>query len=245
MGKNSTTKAAFPTPIPYPLSPGRTKCVLFDLDGTLVDTAPDLAYAANGVRADLFLPPLALKHYRPVASGGARGLLKVALNLTPEHPDFPKHRDRFLEIYRANLSRESRLFQGMDQALQTLEQNNIRWGVVTNKPDWLAQPLMQELKLAPRAACTIGIRDGLAPKPAPDPLLLACHQLGLTPAECVYVGDDRRDMDAGRAAGMPVLAAAWGYIGVEESLEDWGADAILQSPAELEQLITERSSVRK
>ena len=211
----------------------RTKCVLFDLDGTLVDTAPDLAYAANAVRADLFLPPLALKHYRPVASGGARGLLKVALNLTPEDPDFPKHRERFLAVYRDNLSRESRLFPGIDQALLMLEGSGVRWGVVTNKPDWLAQPLMQELRLAERAACTIGIRDGLAPKPAADPLLLACRQIGLAPAECVYVGDDRRDMEAGRAARMPVLAAAWGYIGVNESLEDWGADAIIQSPTDL------------
>lgn len=211
----------------------RAKCVLFDLDGTLVDTAPDLAHAANGVRAEAGLPPLPLADYRPVASAGARGLLKVALDFTPEHPDYPRRRDRFLEIYRANLSRESRLFPEMDRALQTIERQNIRWGVVTNKPQWLAQPLMQNLGLLPRMACLVGQRDGLAIKPAPDSLLLACAELKLKPAECVYVGDDRRDVLAARAAVMPVLAAAWGYIGADESIEDWRADAIVPTPAEL------------
>jgi phosphoglycolate phosphatase len=210
-----------------------SKCVLFDLDGTLVDTAPDLAFAANQVRAEAGLPPLPLANYRPVASAGARGLLKVALDFTPEHPEYPQRRDRFLGIYRDNLSRESRLFPEMDETLAAFERRNIRWGVVTNKPQWLAQPLMQDLGLMPRMACLVGQRDGLAIKPAPDSLLQACAELRLKPAECVYVGDDRRDVQAARAAVMPVLAAAWGYIGADESIEDWRADAIVPSPAEL------------
>lgn len=211
----------------------RTRCVLFDLDGTLVDTAPDLAFAANEVRVEAGFSPLPLAHYRPVASAGARGLLKVALNVAPEDPQYSRCRDRFLEIYSGNLSRQSRLFPGMDETLAVFEKKNIRWGVVTNKPDWLALPLMQALKLTTRMACLIGQRDGLAVKPAPDSLLLACTELKLHPAECVYVGDDLRDIQAARAAGMPVLAAAWGYIGVEESIADWHADAVVLNPAEL------------
>ena len=212
------------------------RCVLFDLDGTLVDTAPDLGFAANVVRAEQNLAPLDLRHYRPVASAGARGLLGVALNLAPEHADFPRHRDRFLAVYRENISRHSRLFPGIDEALQEMERSHIRWGVVTNKPDWLAQPLLHELNLTQRAACVIGVRDGLQPKPAPDLLHHACDQLRLAPVDCVYVGDDRRDIDAARAAGMRSAAAAWGYIAAEESIADWNADTILQAPGNLTSL---------
>ncbi len=211
----------------------KVRGVLFDLDGTLVDTAPDLGNAANGVRAEAGLPPLPLADYRPVASAGARGLLKVAMNLAPEHPDYVRCRDRFLEIYSGKLSLYSRLFPGMEETLAAFEKSGIRWGVVTNKPDWLAQPLVRDLKLTPRMACMIGARDGLPLKPAPDGLLLACRQMNLKPSECLYVGDDRRDVDAARAAGMPVVAAAWGYIGAGESIEDWRADGIVHSPAEL------------
>ncbi len=200
-----------------------------------MDTAPDLASAANEVRAEAGLPPLPLASYRPVASAGARGLLKVALDFTPEHPQYPRCRDRFLEIYRDNLNRESRLFPGMDETLAGFERKNIRWGVVTNKPDWLAQPLMLGLGLMPRLACLIGQREGLPIKPAPDSLLLACAELKLKPAECVYVGDDRRDIQAAHAAAMPALAAAWGYIGADDSIEDWRADGIIHTPAELAQ----------
>jgi phosphoglycolate phosphatase len=211
----------------------RPRAVLFDLDGTLVDTAPDLGRAANDVRAEAGLAPLPLGDYRPVASAGARGLLKVAFGIEPEHPDYAAKRDTFLRHYRTGLSRASRLFDGMEDALAAFERAGIRWGVVTNKPLWLTEPLLAELGLAARAAVTIGVVEGLKPKPAPDGLLRACDTLGIAPAECVYVGDDLRDVTAARAAGMPVLAAAWGYVGWGEPIETWNADAILHSPGDL------------
>jgi len=210
------------------------KCMLFDLDGTLVDTAPDLGYAANLVRESLALPPLPLADYRPVASAGARGLLHKALGITPEHPDFPRHRDAFLDHYRRHLSRASRLFDGMDAMLLAMEAQGIRWGVVTNKPSWLTRPLMDELQLSARAAVSISADEVAKPKPAPDSLFKACELLGLTPAECIYVGDDRRDIDAGRAAGMRTVAADWGYLGEGGPVEDWQADAIARQPGELQ-----------
>lgn len=206
--------------------------MLFDLDGTLVDTAPDLGHAANLVRESLQMEPLPLEGYRPVASAGARGLLGKALGITPTHEDFPKHRDRFLELYRAHLSRQSRLFDGMEQMLRLMEDRGIRWGVVTNKPAWLTGPLMQDLALAQRAAVSISGDEVPKPKPAPDSLLKACEMLGLDPADCIYVGDDRRDIEAGRAAGMRTLAAAWGYEG-EHAIHSWQADSIVQTPADL------------
>ena len=211
----------------------RAQCVLFDLDGTLVDTAPDLGYAANCVREELGLPPLPVARYRPVASAGARGLLGVALDMKPEDADYPRHRDRFLDLYSQHLSRSSHLFDGLDPVLRGFESAGIRWGVVTNKPGWLTRPLMDELKLAPRAACSISGDDVPRAKPAPDSLLLACTQLQLTPADCVYVGDDLRDIAAARAAGMRSIAVRWGYLGEGGPIESWGADVIIGQPSEL------------
>ena len=151
----------------------RLRCVLFDLDGTLVDTAPDLAYAANLVRAAQGLAPLPVRRYRPVASAGARGLLRVGLGLTPEHPDFPARRESVLAHYRAHLARESRLFPGMDAVLKAFARHDIAWGVVTNKPQWLTDPLLEALQLSQRAAVVVGQVEGIPVKPAPDTLLLA------------------------------------------------------------------------
>lgn len=211
----------------------RARAVLFDLDGTLVDTAPDLGRAANEVRAEAGLAPLPVADYRPVASAGARGLLKVAFGIDPGHATFAERRERFLAHYRAGLSRESRLFPGIEAALAAFERARIPWGIVTNKPQWLTEPLLADLGLAARSAVSLGAMEGLKPKPAPDALLRACATLGLKAADCVYVGDDQRDVAAARAAGMPVLAAAWGYVGYGEPVEHWNADAILREPAEL------------
>lgn len=220
------------------------RCVLFDLDGTLVDTAPDLAYAANQVRAEVGLPPLPVTRYRPVASAGARGLLKVGLDLSPDHPDYAGRRESFLAHYRTHLARESRLFDGMDAALHALERGGVAWGIVTNKPQWLTEPLLAQLALADRAAVAIGQMEGVPPKPAPDGLLLACRRVGVAPGDCVYVGDDRRDVVAARAAGMPVIAAAWGYLGVDEDVAGWQADAICGTPADLPGLCLAHGAAR-
>lgn len=196
---------------------------LFDLDGTLVDTAPDLGHAANLVRGECGLPPLPLIDYRPAASSGARGLLKVGLDMTPDHPEFPQRRDSFLAYYRAGLSRATKPFPGIPELLLAIELHGAKWGVVTNKPGWLTQPLMADLKLAPRAACIISGDSTPNPKPAPDPLQLACQQLGVSARDCVYVGDDLRDIEAARAAKMRSVAAGWGYEG-RTPIADWKAD---------------------
>lgn len=202
------------------------RACLFDLDGTLVDTAADLGHAANRVRADHGLHALPLADYRDHASAGARGLLGVALGMTPDHAHYPACRDRFLAYYRADIAQTSQPFPGIPGLLLALQDHGIRWGVVTNKPGWLTQPLMHHLGLAQMAACIVSGDSAARPKPAPDPLFLACAQIALTPGDCVYVGDDPRDIDSARAAGMRSVAAGWGYVGAGIPLKDWGADEI-------------------
>lgn len=212
--------------------------IFFDLDGTLVDTAPDLGGAANAVLASLGKPPLPLIEYRPVASAGARGLLGKALGITPEHPDFSKHRDAFLAHYADHLADNSPLFEGFEQVLKAFEDGGIAWGVMTNKPKRYTDALMAALGLAPRAAAVVSADEVPAAKPAPDGLLLACERAGFKPADCWYVGDDLRDIAAGRAAGMRTVAAGWGYEGAHP-IASWQADVLLQRPLELLDLIRE------
>lgn len=213
----------------------KAKAWLFDLDGTLIDTAPDLGAAANRVRGECGLPPLPQADYRPQASSGARGLLRVALNMEPEHPDFPLRRDSFLAYYRASIAEHSAPFAGISQLLLALELRALRWGVVTNKPGWLTQPLMQALGLAERAACLVSGDATEHPKPAPDNLLLASQEIGINPEDCLYVGDDQRDIQAARAAGMTSIAAGWGYAGRETSA--WKADVSCDTVDELHGLL--------
>lgn len=209
---------------------------LFDLDGTLVDTAPDLGYAANLVRAECGLMPLPLAEYRPVASSGARGLLGVGLGLSPQDPEFGPRRDSFLAHYRQHLARSSRTFPGIAEVLLALELKGIAWGVVTNKPGWLTQPLLDALGLSRRAACVVSGDSAPNPKPAPDSLLLACRQLRHPAAEVLYVGDDLRDVQAAHAAGMRAVAAGWGYIG-SAPIEHWQADFTTPRVTDLQALI--------
>jgi phosphoglycolate phosphatase len=205
---------------------------LFDLDGTLVDTAPDLGHAVNHVRAECGLPPLPVTQYRTAASGGAGGLLGVGLGITPDHPDFTQRRDSFLAHYRAGVSKHSRPFPGIVELLLAIELKGRRWGVVTNKSGFLTQPLLNDLNLGQRAACIVSGDSTPRLKPAPDSLLLACEQLGVAPRDCVYVGDDLRDIEAARAAGMPSVAAGWGYEGNTPMVE-WKADHVAHTVAEL------------
>lgn len=209
------------------------RCVLFDLDGTLVDTAPDLGHAANCVRADLGLAPLPLADYRSAASGGARGLLGVALGIGPQDPRFLQLRTDFLAHYEANICRGSVLFDGMAALLQGIEAAGLRWGVVTNKARAYSVPLMAALGLDARSACLVSGDDVPYPKPAPDSLRLACLHMGLTVHDAVYVGDDLRDITAGNAAGMPTVAAGWGYLGEHPDLRTWQASVIVQTPGEI------------
>lgn len=210
--------------------------IFFDLDGTLVDTASDLGEAANAVRATLSLPPLPLEGYRPVASAGARGLLGMALGITPEHADFPRHRQLFLDHYEANIAEHSSLFAGMEESLRGFEQAGLPWGVVTNKPKRYTDKLLAALSLSHRCAAIVSADEVPKAKPAPDSLHLACERAGVNAADCIYVGDDLRDIAAGRAAQMRTVAAAWGYEG-EHAIASWDADLTLQTPADLLSLL--------
>ncbi len=213
-----------------------TRAALFDLDGTLLDTAEDLGHAANHVREALGMAPLPLPTYRQHASSGARGMLRTAIGITPEHADFQAHRTQFLEHYRQNLSRHSRQFDGIAELLASLEARAIRWGIVTNKPRLYTQMLLADLALDHRPAVTVCADDVPKAKPAPDSLLLACERLQLSAAECVYVGDDKRDADAAKAAGMRFIAVAWGYEG-DHPMASWNADATIDQPADLLKLL--------
>lgn len=209
------------------------RCVLFDLDGTLIDTAPDLGGALNDLRIAQGLSALPLSALRPYCSQGARGLIRAGFQLDDDAPAYPALHERFLVLYSQRLDRASRAFAGIEALLAGLEARGASWGVVTNKPRRYAEPLMQSLGYASRMACLVAGDDVAQPKPAPDALLAACALTGHAPMQCLYVGDDRRDIDAARAAGMPVVAAAWGYIAADDDIEDWRADAVIPTPQAL------------
>lgn len=207
--------------------------VLFDLDGTLLDTAPDLADALNTVLAENRREPLPYETIRGVVSHGGVALIKLGFGLDESSPDFEPLRQRLLSIYRANLSGKTRPFPGMAELLEQLEQGGRNWGVVTNKPAWLTEPLMQELGLLQRAACVVS-GDTLAErKPHPAPMLHACELAGSRPEQCVYIGDARRDIEAGRNARMHTLLALFGYFMDDDRPGEWQADGMLEQPLDL------------
>ena len=207
------------------------RAVLFDLDGTLADTAPDMARTVNVLRGRRGLAPVPLAQVRPHVSQGARGMICSAFEITTEHPEFQGLREEFLETYGANLCVDTRLFPGMDGLLDELEQRRIAWGVVTNKFERFARPVLEGLGIAQRAAVVVGGDTCARAKPFPDPLLFAARQIDVEPADTLYVGDDARDVQAARAAGMPVLVAGYGYLGDGPLPEAWGADGIVDSAA--------------
>lgn len=210
-----------------------SRCILFDLDGTLIDTAPDMADALNRLRVENELAPLPFEVLRPVVSMGARGLIDVGFGVQPDDRRFETLRNRFLALYRQRLCVQSRLFDGMAEALATLELHGRVWGIVTNKPGALTAPLVAALDLAARACCVVSGDSAARAKPHPDPLLLACKLARVDPGECIYVGDSNRDMQAGKSAGMRTLAAAYGYIPNGDAAHLWDADGLLESPSEL------------
>jgi len=206
--------------------------VLFDLDGTLVDTAPDLGYALNLQRQRHGLPPLADELIRPQASHGARGLLEIGFDLQPDDRHFASLREEFLQLYADNICRYSRPFPGILELLGELETRGLKWGVVTNKPAAFTEPLMSILDLAERAACIVSGDTCPQSKPHPAPMLAAAELCSAQPAQCLYLGDAERDIQAARAAAMPSLVAAWGYIGSADQPHTWGAHGQIRHPSE-------------
>ncbi|MGB9149105.1 MAG: HAD-IA family hydrolase [Burkholderiales bacterium] len=207
--------------------------VLFDLDGTLADTAPDLGYALNTLLMRYDRAQLPLQKIRPVASHGARGLLELGFGIKPNDPYFDELRTEFLDLYLKNICRETRLFDGMEDLLTQLENKKIKWGVVTNKPKRFTDPLIALLKLDARAACVVSGDSYARPKPYPDPLLGAAEEIAVEPGRIVYVGDDERDMQAARAAETHAVIANWGYMGNGNSPDQWPADASIDHPSDL------------
>jgi len=213
----------------------KIKTVLFDLDGTLADTAPDLAAALNHVLKTHNCEPLPYETIRPYVSHG--GIALTTLGFGKEHPEFDSLYKELLAHYENNIANETTLFAGMDDLLTNLEANNLNWGVVTNKPGWLTAPLMQALKLTSRAA-TIVSGDTLEQrKPHPAPILHACNQAGSEAAECIYIGDAERDIEAGNAAGMLSIIALFGYISESDKPNEWNAHASINHPKEILSII--------
>ncbi len=204
--------------------------VLFDLDGTLADTAPDLADALNRVLVEEGRERLPFETIRPVVSHGGVALIQFGFGLKPGTSEFDRLRHRLLAVYRDNLAVATRLFPGMEALLTELERRKINWGVVTNKPGWLTLPLMEALGLAERAASIVSGDTIPERKPHPAPMLRACQEAGTEPGRCLYIGDAERDIIAGRSAGMATLVALWGYLGENDTPTDWGADGMTEKP---------------
>ena len=214
--------------------------VLFDLDGTLVDTAPDLAAAVNRIRIEQGLVPTPYEHLRPVASAGARGLIGAAFGLKPGDDNYDTLRTAFLHNYATSIAVLSTQFDGVKEMLASLEERGIVWGIVTNKAAVLTDALVPLIGLG-HAACVVSGDTTPHAKPHPEPLFEAARRISIAPEQCWYVGDDLRDIQAGKAAGMPTIAAGWGYCGNTEPAT-WQADALLQSPLQLLELIDQSAT---
>ncbi|OWS72033.1 phosphoglycolate phosphatase [Polynucleobacter aenigmaticus] len=213
------------------------KGVFFDLDGTLADTAPDLVAATNQLLIARNLAPKQYAVLRPCASAGARGLIGGAFGIDPEHPDFISLRDEFFKNYEKALYINSVLFEGMDHVLKQLDDAKLPWGIVTNKSERFTNPLTDLMGLRQRAASTVSGDTTPYSKPHPEPILHAARVANIDPSRSLYVGDDIRDIVAGKAAGMKTIAAAYGYCGCEEPPEAWGADYLVRHPKELLEII--------
>jgi len=209
------------------------QAIFFDLDGTLVDTAPDLGYALNLQLTRHGRPTLTDDEIRPFASHGSRGLLGLGFGVTPEDPNFIVLRDEYLHLYDQVFTRQPKLFAGMQTVLTALDESQIPWGIVTNKPKRFTQPLVASMGLHVQAACVVSGDDAPQPKPSPATLLMACEQIAVDPANCIYVGDAERDIQAGKAAGMQTVVALFGYLDAGDRPEAWGADVMIHQPEEL------------
>ena len=213
------------------------RAVLFDMDGTLLDTAPDFIAVAQAMRQARGLSRIPDQRVRDVVSGGARAMVLSAFDVDPLSEEFENLRLEFLERYQEHCAIESRLYDGMEQLLKEIEQADLIWGVVTNKPLRFAEPIMQQLNLAARSAVLICPDHVSKSKPDPEPMLLACSQLGLEPSTTLVVGDDLRDIESGRAAGSRTAAVRYGYIPPHDDPDQWGADLVIDHPLELRALL--------
>lgn len=209
------------------------KAVLLDLDGTLIDTAPDMGGALNNLLIEENLEPLPLEHIRPYVSQGALVLTRLGFANRVAEDEIEPLRLRFLDHYHAIVADNSRLFDGFDSILSELEMRAIPWGIVTNKPEWLTHPLLEQLGLAQRARVVISGDTLVKRKPDPMPLLVAAERIGIASENCVYVGDDERDIIAGKAANMKTLVAAYGYIEATTDINAWDADGVITKPRDL------------
>jgi phosphoglycolate phosphatase len=216
--------------------------VLFDLDGTLADTAQDLAYALNQTMQHYGEPILPFKRIRPVVSQGGIALIRLGFGMAPEADGFEERRQHLLEVYEDNLCRETTLFPGMDRVLEHLESRRLPWGIVTNKPAWLTDPLIGAMGLDRRAGCVISGDTCGNRKPHPEPILHACALLATEPAQSWYVGDAGRDIQAGRAAGCVTVGALYGYLHPEDPPESWQADLTIDAPEQLLDLMNDDSN---
>jgi phosphoglycolate phosphatase len=211
--------------------------VLFDLDGTFADTASDLAFALNETLRIHGRHPLPEQSIRPFVSHGGVALIRLGFRIGPDAPDFEQKRQDLLRIYEGNICRESRVFPGLDDVLARLEHSGIPWGIVTNKPAWLTDPLIAALEMAERAASVVSGDTCANRKPHPEPILFACTRMGVAAGRCVYVGDAARDIEAGRAAGTATIAALYGYLLPDDEPTSWAPDAFVDHPSELISLL--------
>lgn len=214
------------------------QAVLFDLDGTLIDSAPDLGAAVDKMRVDRGMSSMPLAHYRHMAGAGARGMISLAFGYTPDHPDYEAMKEEFFRNYESCMTERTFAFEGVAQMIAALVAAKLPWGVVTNKSKRFAEPLTQAMPLFKSSAVLICGDTTPHAKPHPEPLLEAARRLGVDPSACIYVGDDERDIVAGHAAQMKTVAATYGYLGAQGDVEKWQADAQIQSPSELASLIS-------
>jgi len=222
-----------------PMNPPSDCAVLFDLDGTLLDTAPDLAGAVNELRVEAGLERLPLAALAPMCSFGARGMLQAGLDLTQDDADYADTHGAFIERYRARMTRDTRPFAGMRELIRQIVDSGWRWGVVTNKATALAEPIMEAVAFNPAPDCVVGADQAGRMKPDPASLLLACERMRLDPRRCIYVGDSDRDMAAGKAAGMATIGVGYGYIPPGDDHRAWPATRNVDSVAELGTAIAE------
>jgi phosphoglycolate phosphatase len=213
------------------------QAILFDLDGTLIDSAPDLGAAADQMRVQRGLTSLPLEQYRHMAGAGARGMLSIAFDMTPEHPEYDAYKEEFFQNYERRLTQLTQAFDGVADMLGALQQGGIPWGIVTNKSRRFTDPLVQQMALLTPAAVVISGDTTPHAKPHPEPLFEAARRMQIEPARCWYVGDDERDIVAGRAAGMQTLAATYGYMGASPQWQHWGADQAIHRPQGLLKLL--------